>query len=108
MIVAYHAIIYLYKKTNMIKSWKHKGLKQFYLMGDKSGIQPSQAKRLKMILQLLDVAEEPKYMNLPGMNFHLLKGKLVGYYSIRVNGNWRIIFKFDKQDAILIDYVDYH
>lgn len=92
----------------MIKSWKHKGLKQFYLSGSKSGIQPTHAKRLKIILQLLDIAELPDHMNLPGMSFHSLKGEFTGYYSITVNGNWRIIFKFEKQDAILVNYVDYH
>ena len=92
----------------MIQSWKHKGLKLFYTTGDESGIQPEQAKRLKLIIQLLDIAEKPEHMNLPGMNFHLLKGQLVGFYSVKVNGNWRIIFKFDKQDAILVNYLDYH
>ncbi|TAK73971.1 MAG: Killer protein [Gammaproteobacteria bacterium] len=92
----------------MIKSWKHRGLKLFYLTGDKSGIRPEHSKRLKLILQLLDVAEEPQQMNLPSMNFHPLKWNLEGYYSVKVNGNWRIIFKFEKQDAILVDYIDYH
>lgn len=92
----------------MIKSWKHKGLRQFYLTGDKSGIQPEHSKRLKLIFQLLDIAEEPAHMNLPGMNFHPLKGNFAGYYSVKVNDNWRIIFKFEEQDAILVDYIDYH
>lgn len=92
----------------MIKSWKHKGLRQFYLTGNKSGIQPEHLKKLKLILQLLDIAEEPTHMNLPGMNFHYLKGDLAGYYSVKVNGNWRIIFKFEEQDAISVDYLDYH
>ena len=92
----------------MIKSWKHKGLKQFYLTSDKSGIQPEHSKRLKLILQLLDIAEDPTHMNLPGMNFHPLKGNLAGFYSVKVNGNWRIIFMFDEQNAILVDYIDYH
>lgn len=92
----------------MIKSWKHKGLKQFYLTGDKSGINPEHSKRLKLILQLLDIVEDPTHMNLPGMNFHSLKGDLAGFFSLKVNGNWRIIFKFEEQDAILVNYIDYH
>ena len=92
----------------MIKSWKHKGLRQFYLTGDKAGIQPEYSRRLKLILQLLDIAEDPMHMHLPGMYFHPLKGNLAGFYSVKVNGNWRIIFKFREQDAILVDYMDYH
>lgn len=49
----------------MIKSWKHKGLKQFYLSGDKSGIIADHAKKLKVILQLLDAADAPERLNLP-------------------------------------------
>ena len=92
----------------MIKSWQHKGLKQFYLTGNKAGIRPEHAKRLKIILQLLNAAEQASDMNLPGMHFHALHGSLQNYYSIKVNGNWRIIYQFAGQDAVLVDYLDYH
>lgn len=92
----------------MIKSWNHKGLKQFYLTSNKAGIIPGHAKRLTIILQLLDAAEEPESLNLPGFYFHSLQGKWKGYYSARVSGNWRVIFQFDRKDAILVNYLDYH
>ncbi len=92
----------------MIKSWNHKGLKRFYLFGDKSGIIAIHAKRLQVILQLLDAADSPEKLNFPGFGFHKLKGDLKNYYSVTVKTNWRIIFQFDNQDAILVDYVDYH
>jgi proteic killer suppression protein len=47
-------------------------------------------------------------MNLPGWGLHALKGELKGHFSVVVNGNWRIIFKFEDGDAILVDYKDYH
>ena len=47
-------------------------------------------------------------MNLPGWRLHALDGDLAGHYSIWVNGNWRMTFKFNGQDAVLIDYQDYH
>jgi proteic killer suppression protein len=47
-------------------------------------------------------------MNIPGWDLHLLKNKLAGHYSISVNGNWRMTFKFEGEDAILVDYQDYH
>ena len=44
----------------------------------------------------------------PGMDFHPLKGREKEYFSVSVNGNWRIIYKFEGNDAILVDYLDYH
>jgi proteic killer suppression protein len=92
----------------MIKSWKHKGLKKLYLTGNKSGIIPDHIRRIMVILQLLDAATAAERMNLPGMNFHKLKGDLKGFYSVAVRANWKIIFKFVGEDAILVDYLDYH
>ena len=47
-------------------------------------------------------------MNTPGNCFHKLRGDLEGYYSVKVSGNWRLIFQFEGENAILVDYVDYH
>jgi toxin HigB-1 len=95
-------------QLDMIKSWKHKGLKQYYESGFKAGVTPVHARRLKIILQMLDAADTPQRMDTPGMPFHTLKGKLDGFFSVTVSANWRIIFKFDGEDAILVDYLDYH
>lgn len=92
----------------MIKSWKHKGLKKFFEEGSLKGIQPAHARRLTLILQRLNAAVQAEDLNLPGMHFHTLSGKLTGNYSVSVNGNWRIIYEFDGGDAILVDYLDYH
>lgn len=92
----------------MIKSWNHKGLRKFYLSGDKSGIIAEHSRRLHVILQLLDAADSPEKLNLPGFGFHKLKGNLKNFYSVTVRANWRVIFQYENQDAILVDYVDYH
>lgn len=92
----------------MIKSWKHKGLKKFYQTGNASGIIPEHAYRLKVILQLLNVASSAKQMDVPSMNFHKLKGKLKDYYAVTVRANWRVIFQFEGQHAVLVNYLDYH
>ncbi len=47
-------------------------------------------------------------MNLPGWHLHPLQGDLAGHWSVRVNGNWRMTFCFEGEDAILVDYRDYH
>jgi len=92
----------------MIKSWKHKGIKNFFETGSTAGIIQTHANRLKVILQLLNVARKPEQLDLPGMRFHKLKGNLKGYFSVTVRANWRVIFKFDGEDAILVGYLDYH
>lgn len=92
----------------MIKGWKHKGLKKFYETGSKAGIQPKHSEILRMLLFQLATAIKPEDMNTPGNSFHPLEGKLTGYYSVKVNGNWRIVFQFEGIDVILVDYIDYH
>lgn len=92
----------------MIKSWKHKGLKKFYETGSTPGIQPKQAQILQLLLFQLAAAIKPEDMNTPGNDFHQLSGNKKGFYAVKVNKNWRIIFQFEQQDAILVDYLDYH
>ena len=92
----------------MIQSFKHKGLERFFLKGSTSGIQSAHSKRLRLILGRLHAATAPQDMNLPGLFFHQLSGKYRGRFSVRVNGNWRVTFKFDGPDASIVDYEDYH
>lgn len=92
----------------MIRNFLHKGLKNFYLIESLAGIKPDHKKRLKLILVRLDAIYQPEDMNLPGFDFHKLVGDNEDYYSVSVNKNWRIIFKFDGKDAHDVDYVDYH
>ena len=92
----------------MIKTWKHKALRQFFDAGIKSGIIATHERRLKIILQRLHAAAKPKDMNTPSMKFHKLVGNFKGYYSVSVNGNWRVIFQFEGADACNVNYVDYH
>ena len=92
----------------MIRSFEHKGLEKFYSTGSKSGIQPKHASRLRLQLTVLDNAIGPGDMNLPGYRLHELKGKDAGTWSVTVNGNWRLTFRFEGADAILVDYRDYH
>lgn len=92
----------------MIGSFVHKGLQAFFLSGSKAGIQAAHAAKLRRQLAQLDQAEKPQDMNLPGWRLHPLKGELAGHWSVWVNGNWRLTFRFDAADAVLVDYRDYH
>ena len=93
---------------NMIQSFRHAGLEKFFTTGSKAGIQPAHAKKLSILLGTLDEATEPATMDVPGWNLHPLKGEFEDRWSVKVNGNWRLTFRFDGQDAILVDYHDYH
>ena len=44
----------------------------------------------------------------PSNNLEKLRGKLKDYYSIRINNQWRIIFKWDSGNASEVEIVDYH
>ena len=92
----------------MIRTFRHKGLQTFFYTGSRKGIQAFHANKLHLQLIALDSAKTPEDMNIPGWNLHKLRGELEGYWSVRVNGNWRLLFQFDGEDAILADYQDYH
>lgn len=92
----------------MIVSFKHKGLKNFYEIGSTKGIQAQHASKLRLILALLDDAKTPEDMNFNGSNLHPLKGQLKNYFSVKVNGNWRVTFKLENGNAEIVNYQDYH
>lgn len=92
----------------MIKTFTHKGLRDFFLTGSKKGISADHAKRLKLLLIRLHTSLSAEDMDLPGFKLHALKGDLQGYYSVTVSGNWRLVFRFQGADAVDVDYLDYH
>jgi proteic killer suppression protein len=92
----------------MIKSFWHKGLKEFFISGSTAGIRADHAKRLRLILARLSGSQAPRDMALPGLRLHPLKGDLKGFFAVNVSGNWRVIFRFDGPDATDVDYADYH
>ena len=92
----------------MIRSFKHRGLKDFFERGSKAGILPHHAKKLQILLTALNVAKDERDMNSPSWNLHSLSGNLREHWSVSVNGNWRITFRFEDGDVELVDYQDYH
>ena len=92
----------------MIKSFRHRGLQRLYERGDRSRINPALVEKVETALGLLDVAETPAAVNLPGYRLHPFRGDLRGFWSIRIAGNWRLIFRFDDRDVCDVDLLDYH
>lgn len=92
----------------MIKSFAHKGVEGFFLTGSKAGIQPAHAGKLGRQLAHLNHSGSARDMNVPGWRLHELSGNLAGHWAVWVNGNWRLTFRFEDGDVILVDYQDYH
>ena len=92
----------------MIRSFKHRGLKRLYERDDRSGIRPDLVNAVERILTVLDSAATPQGLDLPGYRLHPLKGELKGFWSVTVRANWRIIFRFQGEDAFDVELIDYH
>jgi proteic killer suppression protein len=92
----------------VIKSFRHAGIERFFSTGSKAGIQPKHADKLALQLFALNRARSARDMDAPGWGMHRLHGDLSGHWSIKVSGNWRLTFAFEGEDAILVDYQDYH
>jgi proteic killer suppression protein len=92
----------------MIKSFRHKGLERFFRKSDPSGIQAQHAGRIDRVLTLLDEVSSTGQLNIPGMFLHPLKGERKGEWAMTVSGNWRITFRFEGEDVIVVNLEDYH
>lgn len=91
-----------------IKSFRHKGLEDFFYDGTTKGINAKHSAKLETRLDRLEAATRPEDMNLPGYRLHPLKGKGQFRWAIDVSGAWRLTFEFDGEDAIVVDYEQYH
>ena len=89
-------------------SFSHKGLQALHERDSIKGVPAAHAPKLRRVLSVLDVAEGPRDLDLPGFRTHLLSGKLAEHWSVWVNGNWRATFRFIGGDVELVDYQDYH
>ncbi len=83
-------------------------MERFFRTGSKAGIQPKHAEKLRLQLFALDNARSPQDLNAPGWRLHCLTGALKDHWAISVSGNCRVTFKFEGEDASLVDYQDYH
>ena len=92
----------------MVKSIRHKGLRKLFETGSPSGVKQDHSNRLRIILTFLNESHMLDDINFPGSDLHALKGEKMNYWSLKVSGNWRVIFRFDNGNAYDVDYLDYH
>lgn len=78
------------------------------MTGSTAGINPGHASRLARQLRHLEHSKRPFDMNVPGWDLHQLYGSMKGIWSVKVSANWRLTFGFEGEDAVLVDYPDYH
>jgi proteic killer suppression protein len=91
----------------MISGFRHKGLEELQLTGKTRRIGAEYVRKCVRILQLLDVATQPEDMTIAGFRFHSLKGN-PQRWSVRVTGNYRITFGWSGENAVDVDFEDYH
>jgi proteic killer suppression protein len=92
----------------VIGSFRHKGLREYWERNSMAGVDPNMAARIRRRLVALNGATKPDDMNLPGFNFHSLRGDRAGLYSVHVNGPWCIVFGWQDGNAIDVDFENYH
>lgn len=94
----------------MIRSFRHKGLKLLWEQENASKLPSDQVSRIERMLTIIDSAQQvpEDFEAFQNWNIHKLSGNLKDFWSIKVNKNYRIIFRFDGQHAYDLDYIDYH
>jgi len=92
----------------MIKSFKSRALRDYWLKGQTKGIKPEWLNRVHDLLSALDAASAPEDMRLPTFGFHALKGDRKGDYAVTVRANWRLTFQWEDGHAVRVNLEDYH
>ena len=87
---------------------RHKGLRTLYERDDPAQLPASLVPRLRRILLRLQEATHPGSADAPGFRLHPLKGNRAGQWSVRVSGNWRVVFRFKAGEVVDVDLTDYH
>ncbi|MBI1867670.1 MAG: type II toxin-antitoxin system RelE/ParE family toxin [Methylocystis sp.] len=92
----------------MIKSFSSKALADLWSNGTTAKIGKQLHRRILIRLDALDQAEKADDMNLPGFDFHILRGFVPPRFTVHVNGPWCITFEFAEKDAYRVDLEQYH
>jgi proteic killer suppression protein len=91
-----------------IRSFKSRQLADLWATGTSARIDAKMHRRILVRLDRLDAVTRPEEMNLPGFDFHALRGFKPPRYTVHVNGPWCITFAFENGDAVRVDFEQYH
>ena len=93
----------------MIKTFADKETLELYETGKSKRLPPDIRRRAIRRLEYLDLATGLEDLKAPPSNrFHELQRERKGQYSISVNDQWRICFRFEDGDAYDVELTDYH
>jgi toxin HigB-1 len=92
----------------MIRAFRSKPLADLWAKSSTRKVDARLHERILRRLDRLDAATSPEDMNVPGFNFHALKGHKPTRYTVHVNGPWCITFEFTRGDAENVDLEQYH
>jgi toxin HigB-1 len=92
----------------VINSFKNKALADIWSKGTTAKIDKRLHERILLRLDRLDACLKAEDMNLPGFDFHALHGFRPTRYTVHVNGPWCLTFEFENEDAVRIDFEQYH
>jgi len=93
----------------MIKTFADKQTEQFWVTGKSRRLPPDIARRALRKLTAIDHTQQVELLRVPpGNRLHALEGNRIGQYSVSVNDQWRICFRFDDGDAYDVEICDYH
>ncbi|MFZ5762507.1 MAG: type II toxin-antitoxin system RelE/ParE family toxin [Thermodesulfobacteriota bacterium] len=93
----------------MIRSFASAETEQFFSTGKSRRLPPEILKRAAMRLMQLDAATRIEDLRLPPSNrLEALANDREGQWSIRINDQWRVCFRFENGDAHDVAIVDYH
>ena len=93
----------------MIQTFANPETERFFATGKARRLPPDILKRAAMRLMQLDGATRIEDLRLPPSNKleSLVRAERAGQWSIRINDQWRVCFRFDKGDAYGVEIVDY-
>lgn len=92
----------------MIKSFKSKALAELWSTSKTTKIDGRLHARILRRLDALNDAVSPNNLNIPGFNFHPLKGFDPTRFTVHINGPWCITFAYRDGDAFDVDLEQYH
>ena len=93
----------------MIKTFADKRTEALFSLGEAKRVPSNLAKRAVRKLDMIDSAYTVEDLRVPpGNRLHALTGDREGQWSISVNDQWRICFRFEGEDAYDVEFCDYH
>lgn len=93
----------------MIKSFADKTTEALFATGKAKRVPNEVAKRAVRKLDMIDSAYRIEDLRVPpGNKLHALMGNKEGQWSISVNDQRRICFRFEGEDAFDVEFCDYH